>query len=95
MAVRYCGDVEARTDVRTGQVRVTLRWPARGRVRGVVYVERWPGRARPDPSGYDRIVRRAILDLLRDEPRLPVERASFGGLVVRRVFQAPCPRSDV
>ena len=93
MAVRYCGDVEARTRLARGEVVVSLRWPEDGRVRGSDYVERGV-RARPDSVGYDRIVRRAILDLLRVRPRLPVERGSWGGLVVRRVFQAPCPRED-
>ena len=94
MAVRYCGDVEARTKLVPGHIRVTLRWPSNGRVFGSVYLERSRGRAQPTSAEYDRIVRRAIIDLLKCRPLLPVERGNFGSLVVRRVFQAPCPRSD-
>lgn len=95
MAIRYSGDVEARVAVagRGGShVAVSLKWPEGGHVRRSTYVEKNRTGARPTTTGYDGIVRRALLDLLSIRPHLPVEKGSLGRLIVRRVFQAPCPR---
>jgi hypothetical protein len=80
-----------RASHRRGRITVSLRWPEGGKVRRSSYVE-LGHHARPTSAGYDRIAERALLDLLRIRPHLPIERATFARIVVRRVFQAPCPR---
>jgi hypothetical protein len=91
VAVRYTGDVEARASHQGGARFVVLfRWAERGSVRRMKFSVKL--RAKPDPAGYDKVVRAALSNLLVRKPWLPVERGLFGRVVIRRVFQAPCPR---
>lgn len=89
MAVRYSGDVE----VRIGRFAALLRWPSGKRVRRFTYRATAP--RKPSPADYDRIARQAIHAALGKDGRMPLERGIFGRIVLRRVFQAPCPGDRV
>lgn len=102
MAVRYSGDVEVKVTLptkhsRSSWLRIAFRWPEHGRVKShVVFIpprgDRGWRYAKVTPERYDSLVRSELADLLRAKPWLPVERGMFGRPVLRRVFQAPCPR---
>jgi hypothetical protein len=88
MALRYSGDVEVRMshDARSGTVSAVVR-AAQLRYAGTVLV----GRVQPTSKVYDRT---AALMLKRAQRwsggKFPI--ASRGSrIVIRRVFQAPCP----
>lgn len=99
MAKRYSGDVEidVRLDGRRGR-----RVRARVEPRYVVLI-RSPfvhvkanvllrSRHAPgSPAAHDAVAREILRVVLKRKPHLPVERGAAGGVVVRRVFQAPCP----
>ena len=93
MARRYSGDAEVRVgwDPRRREYRGSIRDPYR-RVRAVV-----PGQSQRDPTSpeaYDEAATRLLEDAdRRSGGRLKVERRR-GRVVVRRVFQAPCPLED-
>jgi len=87
MAIRYSGDVEVRMhwDPARSLYRGTVRDPD-GRWRGTAN-----GRRSPTHETYDRLARDMIVRAEHEQKRrLPAERKG-GKLIVRRVFQAPCP----
>lgn len=88
MAVRYSGDVEVRMqhDAERGMYRATVKDP-RGKWRGTA------GAIRRDPTSetYDELARAMIVRAEREQKRrLPCERQGRR-VMIRRVFQAPCP----
>lgn len=91
MARRYSGDVELHIRHRGGRGRsydVLLKTPrSRMRLRAHLASNRPPA----SPEAYDAVARKVLGSVLARRPSLPVERGTFGRLVVRRVFQAPCP----
>lgn len=88
MAVRYSGDVEVRMhhDPERGLFRGTVRDP-NGRWRGTARAIRRD----PEPETYDELARAMIERAEKEQARkLPAERQGRR-ILVRRVFQAPCP----
>lgn len=102
MAVRYAGDVEARCELLYGE---TYRVRVRYRKNGQIYF--YPTRITVSiggveagsPESYDVVARAAILAIRKRDPDMPLEYGSRGrkrgnpSIVVRRVYQAPCPES--
>lgn len=87
MAVRYSGDVEVRMqhDRERGCFRGTVRDP-NGRWRGTASAVR-----APTVETYDELARAMIQRAEKEQGRaLPCEREGRR-IMVRRVFQAPCP----
>jgi hypothetical protein len=94
MAIRYSGDVELRIEwLKGNQYSISLsspnaHWNARVRVKGA------KGR---EPEAYDRVAEVVLKAALARAETLPVERSGRGpgaSIMVRRVFQAPCPIAD-
>ena len=87
MAIRYSGDVEVKITHPPGEklARVTVTWP-RGRVSGNADVKR-----SAKPEDHDRYALKAIELVMMKHETLPVEKEGRR-IIIRRVFQAPCPR---
>lgn len=88
MAIRYSGDVEFRIS-RAGFFRasfaMSVRWPSgRAKFPAAFAIGALPER-------YDRMALEAARELRKKHPRLPLEYDAKGQIVIRRVFQAPCP----
>jgi hypothetical protein len=104
MAIRYSGDIEVRISViRTKGTRVfhasfrnlSLRGMARPgiRARAVLSFSEVgiPPRAALSSAAYDRTAKAFFELAKRHERRLDLEMDEDGAIVVRRVFQSPCP----
>ena len=92
MAIRYSGDVETRMKHEgRGLYRVAVRSPDR---RALIAVEHRTVFGSPDsPTTYDRVAKKAIAAVMEDT-FLPIEIDGNGDILVRRVFQSPCPTDD-
>jgi hypothetical protein len=87
VAIRYCGDVEVRMRHLGGnRYRVRVCTPSAAHSRELTFPFRGS-----DPESYDQIALALIKACLRSNPKTPVERDERGQIVIRRVFQAPCP----
>lgn len=91
MAIRYCGDVEIRMRHLGGSLyRVSVSTPS---AKFAAEIAVYHGYPKTSSEGYDSVAWRILTSLERKNPKkLPVERDERGKMVLRRVFQAPCPR---
>lgn len=99
MARRYSGDVELRIHHVPGSRKgpgmgaelyvASVRAPGE---HGQATVHHQPrlGTSADDPRTYDAVAKDVILAALRSGP-LPLEHDEYGDVVIRRVFQSPCP----
>lgn len=87
MAIRYSGDVEARMSYE-GKRRyvVVVRWPGK-RVSGKILFK--ASRKPTSSETYDAVAKKVIGEV-RACHRF-ADRGPFGGVRIRRLFQAPCP----
>jgi hypothetical protein len=91
VAARYSGDVETQSSRRGSSWIVVVRWADRGGVRSFRVEVRGAPRTMSS-ADHDRMARQAINTVLVKKRKLPLERGTFGRIVLRRIFQAPCPR---
>lgn len=91
MAIRYSGDVEVRMLHKGGTLfAVTVRTP---RGRWATDVDIGGSKIRKvTPEDYDRVALTILRACDQKRPRgFPFERDAKGGVMIRRIFQAPCP----
>lgn len=89
MAIRYCGDVEIRIQYEERDFYiVAIRAPQE---RGLIRVK-YSALFRNVRSSetYDAVARKALMKVL-EETTLPLEIDGRGTILIRRVFQSPCP----
>lgn len=92
MTIRYSGDVEMRMRYEgRGLYRVSVRSPEN---QALIEVSHRTLIGAPNsPKAYDNVAKKAIESVM-ESVFLPIEIDGNGEVLVRRVFQSPCPTDD-